>query len=342
MDQNCWRHISKLLFSLFLIGMPTGAAWAQTSKPPAPAEAPPASKPASPSLETPEPADKVVLKVGDQKFTKADMDRLIDSLNPQTQRSIATQGKKSLGEQYATVVALSQRAELHHLDQSPEFVHKLAFQKQQLEAQVAFEEINAQAQVTPADVQQYYAAHATDFDELSVRQFVIRKKAVEAKADPAHPAAATSVGLPPEEAKARAEAIRKEVVAGTDIKKVTEDFKAPGDIIIEPEARTVRHGGMRADMEKVAFSLKDGEVSEPIDLPQALIFFQVVKHTHSDLKVVTPEIEKNLRQQKVASTMDAVKKDATFWMDEQYFAAAPKPANEPTLGAPVVNTPPKH
>ena len=341
MDQTCLRRISKLLVSLFLIGLATGMTRAQTSKSPATAAVPAASKPASPSLETPEPADKVVLKVGDRKFTKADMDRLIDSLNPQPQRSIATQGRKSLGEQYATVVALSQRAELHHLDQSPEFVHKLAFQKQQLEAQVAFEEINAQAQVTPADVQQYYAAHTGDFDQLSVRQFVIRKKAVEAKADPAHPAAATSVGLPPEEAKARAEAIRKEVVAGTDIKKVMEDFKAPGDIIIEPEARTVHRGGMRADMEKVAFSLKDGEVSEPIDLPQALIFFQVLKHTHSDLKEVTPEVEKKLRQQKVESTMEAVKKDAPVWMDEQYFAGGPRPADKPSLGAPVVQAPPK-
>lgn len=340
MDQMCLRHISKLLVALFLIGIATGPAPAQTSKPPATVAAPAASKPASPSLETPEPADKVVLKVGDQKFTKADIDMLIAGLDPQSQRAVLSQGKKALGEKYAVVVALSQRAQLRHLDQSPEFVHKLEFQKQQLEAQAAFEEINSQAQVTPADVQQYYAAHAADFDGLSVRQFVIRKKAAEAKSDPAHPAA-TSVGLPPEEAKARAEAIRKEVAAGTDIKKVMEDFKAPGDVIIEADARTVRRSGMRPDMEKVAFSLKDGEVSEPIDMPQALIFFQVIKHTHSDLKDVAPEIEKNLRQQKVESTMDAVKKNATVWMDEQYFAAGPRPADKPTLGAPGVQPPPK-
>ena len=103
----------------------------------------------------------------------------------------------------------------------------------------------------------------------------------------------TGPGLSPEEAKTRAEAIRKELAAGTDIKKVMEDFKAPGDVIIEAEPRKIRRGGMRPEMEKVAFALKDGEISEPVDLPQALVFFQVTGHSHVDLKDVTPEIEKN-------------------------------------------------
>ena len=82
---------------------------------------------------------------------------------------------------------LSQQAHLHHLDQTPDFVRKLTIQKQQLEAQAAYEEINQQAKVSPEEVQQYYTAHAAEYDEITVRQFVVRKKAAEPKADPAHP-----------------------------------------------------------------------------------------------------------------------------------------------------------
>jgi parvulin-like peptidyl-prolyl isomerase len=299
-----------------------GVAKAQVAATPKPAEGPTpaASKPASPAGQAPEPADKVVLEVGDQQFTKADIDWLIDNLIPQAQRAIAAQGKKSLGDQYSMTIALSEQAHLHRLDQSREFIHKLAFQRQQLEAQIAIEEINEKAKVTPEEVQQYYTAHAADYDEIMVRQFVIRKKAADSKTDPAHAAAPTGLGPAPQEVKTRAEAIRKELAAGTDIKKVTEYFKAPGDVIIDAEPRTVRRGGMRPDMEKVAFGLKDGEVSEPIDVPQALVFFQVTKHSHSDLKDVSADIEKKLRQQKVDASMDAVKKSANVWMDEQYFA----------------------
>jgi hypothetical protein len=310
---------------------------AQTPKPAAPSPAPAATKPASPSLETPVPADKVVLKVGTRQFTKADIDMLIAGLTPQMQGAIAKEGKKSLGDQYALVVALSHQAEVQHLDQAPEFVHKLAFQKEQLEAQAAFDELNSQAKVMPEDIQQYFTAHADEYDEITVRQIIVREKAPEPKGDPAHPsavAAPSGPGLAPEEAKIRAEAIRKELLAGTDIKKVSEDFKAPGDVIIDAEPRTVRHGGMRPDMEKVAFALKAGEVSDPIDVPQALVSFQVIKHSHSELKDVTPEIEKKLRQEKVEASIDGVKKNANIWMDDEYFGTSKKPEAGPTLGPP--------
>jgi parvulin-like peptidyl-prolyl isomerase len=341
MHPTCSRLSWKLLLALLLSGSLAGVICAQTPKPPAASPTTAENKPASPAVDAPIPADKVVLKVGDRQFTKADIDLLIASLTPQMQRAVASEGKKSLGDQYALVVALSHQAEAQHLDQAPEFVQKLTFQKQQLEAQAAYEELSAQAKVTPEEIQAYYNAHAEDYDQITVRQVIVRKKAADAKADPAHPSAPTGPGLAPEEAKTRADAIRKELVAGTDIKKVTEDFKAPGDIIIDAEPRTVRHGGMRSDMEKVAFALKDGEVSEPVDVPQALVLFQVIKHSHSDLKDVTPEIEKKLKQEKVETSINGVKKSANIWMDEAYFGSSARLAPGPTLGAPVVKTQPK-
>jgi len=421
MGQLCSRRTSRLLGTLLLSGLVMGGAQAQAPKPsaatptPAVSPTPAASKPAGPTVETPEPPDKVVLKVGDEHFTKADIDFLIANLPPQTQQAIAAQGKKQLGDYYALTVMLSRQAQLHHSDQTSEFARKMAFQKQQLEAQT---EMNQQTKITPEELQQYYTVHAANYDEIMVRQIVIRKKAAEPKANvdtpaagtplptvrlgwvgpgeaivrakleknpqvsalmvqaaqavfkfagsdeelsallaglvsaglkvlnfdetkPAHPTAATVPGLAPEEAKARAEAIRKELVAGADIKKVTEDFKAPGDVIIEPEPRKVRRGGMRPDMEKVAFALKDGEVSEPVDVVQALVFFQVTGRSHIDLKDVMPEIEKKLRQEKADAAVAEIKKNNPVWMDEQYFAAPPKPQEGPTLGAPSVKIPPK-
>ncbi|MGO8786345.1 MAG: peptidylprolyl isomerase [Terriglobia bacterium] len=283
----------------------------------------------------------MVLKVGDQQFTKADIDFLIGNLAPQAQRQLEAQGRKPLGDQFALVIMLSQQAHLHHLDQNPAFVRKLTMQKEQLEAQAAYEEINQQAKVSPEEVNQYYTAHAADYDEIMVRQFVVRKKSAEPKVEPTHPTATTGSGLSPEEAKTRAEAIRKEVIAGTDIKKVSEDFKAPGDVIIEAEPRKIRRGGMRPEMEKVAFALKDGEVSEPVDVPQALVFFQVTSHSHAELKDITPEIEKSLQKEKVDSALAQVKKNSALWMDDQYFAPPLKLSEAPTLGAPTLKTSPK-
>jgi hypothetical protein len=304
----------------------------------------------------------VVLKVGDQQFTKADMDLLIKDLPPQMQRAIAAQGTKSFGEWYARMVILSQQARLHHLDQTPEFVRLLAFETQQLEAQA---EVNERTKVSPEELQQYYTAHSADYDQITVRQIIVRKKPPTPPAAPGQSTSPTGPGSAPkaaasqpspaqstppkspeaatEDAKIRAEAIRKEIVAGVDIKKVMDEFKASGDVIIEPEPRKIRHGGggLPPDLEKVAFTLKDGEVSEPQDLPQRVVMVQVTGHTRLDLKDVAPEIERVLQKQKVDAAMDAAKNSAAVWMDDQYFPPTPKQPERPSLGAPVVRTPPK-
>ena len=341
MGQICRRRILRLLVVFLFSGLIVGIARAQA---PTPAAGNPSAASQHPGavLESPESSDKVVLKVGDQQFTKADLDFLFANIPPQARQSLATQGKKPMGDQFAVVVMLSQQARLHHLDQTPDFVRRLAMQKQQMEAQTEYEEITEQAKVTPEDINKYYMAHSADYDESTVRQFVIRKKPADSKADPAHPAPPTSPGVAPEEAKTRAEAIRKELLAGTEIKKVIDDFKAPGDVIIDAEPRKVRRGTMRnPEMEKAAFGLKDGEVSEPVPFPQALVFFQVTGHSHLELKDVSADIEKTLKQDKINAAMAELKKSANLWMDEQYFAPPQKEKEGPSLGAPTLKSPPK-
>jgi hypothetical protein len=342
MIQDCTRRATSLLSALLISGLLTGMVYAQAPKPPATTATPAANKPAETTVKTPEPPEKVVLKVGNQQFTKADIDFLIDflveNLGPQVQRTLAAQGKKQLGDEYASVVMLSQHAQNLHLDQTSTFERALALQKQRLEAQVAYKELDKQVKVTPEDVQQYYTAHADDYDEILVRQIVVRERATNPPPGPGQ--STTGPGLPAEEAKARAEAIRKELAAGTDIKKVMEDFKAPGDIIIEPEPRKVRRRNMRPEMEKVAFELKPGEVSEVFNVPQALAFFQVTAHSRLELKDVTSEIERMLHQQKLDAALAEVKKNFPIWMDEEYFAPPPKPPAAPAVGAPAAETHP--
>jgi len=333
MNQLALRHILRLSTALLLCGFASGLIYAQAPSVPTGGTPPAASATAPPTPPTPEPPEKVVLKVGDQQFTKAELDSVVANLNAEAQRTMVTQGRKQFGDWYALVVMLAQQARLHHLDQAPDFERKLALQKQQLEAQAAQDEMVRDVKVSAEEVSQYYATHATEFDEVVLRHFVVRKRAPNVKTGP---------GLEPDEAKTRAEALRKEVVAGTDIKKVMEDFKSPGDVVIEPEARPVRRGTLRPEMEKVAFGLKAGEVSEVFDVTSALVFFQVTAQSRADLKAVSAQIEGTLRRQKIDTEMQDLKKKTLVWMDDQYFAApvppsagaapggpAPKPAEKP-------------
>jgi len=260
------------------------------------------------------PTQKVVLRVGDAKVTQADVDYLIGSLSPQVQKAVASQGRKPVGDEYAMMLLLSQKARSEHMDAAPDFQQRIALEKLQLLAQEEYRRIAGGIQVSPDEIGAYYNAHKNDFEEAQVREFVVRKKPADAKAgDP---------GLSAVEAKARLAAIQKALEAGTDIKQVAKQFDVPNVVMVNPEPQTVHRGEMMPALDEAAFGLKDNQFSEPVDTPQALVLLQVMEHQQPELKTVSPQIENELRQQKLHAALDDIKAKANIWMDPEYFKAS--------------------
>jgi len=276
----------------------------------------------------------VVMKVGDARITKADVDALIAGMDPRTRQMMGVQGRKSLGEQYATLLVLSRQAMSEHLDSTPSVRQTLELQKEQILARAEYEKLNKEVQVTPDEATQYFNSHQPDFEKAQMREFFVRVRPASSN-DP-------KTGLTAAEAKAKAEAIRQAVVSGTDIKKVSDQFAIPNVITIDTTARPVRHHDMLPALDAAAFSLKDNEVSQPIELPNAVVMIQVTGHVRPEQKEVAPEIENKLKQQKFEAKMDGLKKQMGVWMDDKYFTGpspraagppappGPAPASQPT------------
>ena len=299
---------------------------AQQSNPPAPA-VPSVSPDASAKVDVQGrpsvPPGTVVLKVGDEKITAADMQAFIKSMPPQVQRMMATQVPRSMGEKYAMTLALSQKAASDHLDQDPEIIQRLKFQKQQILAQAEFKKLADDIKVTPDDISEYFNAHKADFEQVEVRRITVRKKPADAKAD--------VPGLSEAEARARAEEIRTALAGGADPAKLAATYKTPlGVMNIEVTPRTVSRDTPQGDREKDIFDLKDGEVSEITENPQSFSFTQVVKHHDAQLADATKKIESKLRKEKIEAAVDGLKSASNIWLDPDFFAApaAPQPASK--------------
>ncbi len=270
-------------------------------------------------------ANKVVLKVGDTSVTRADVDYLIGSLSPQVQQAVETRGRKPVGDEYATMLLLSQKAQSDHLDTSPEIQRRLALEKMQLLAQEEYQKIAQNIQVSPDEINSYFTAHKDSFEEAQLREIVVRKKAADAKAgDP---------GLSAAEAKTHLADIQKAIEAGTDIEAVAKKFDVPNTVMVNPKPVTIRKGEMLPELDKVAFNLQPNQFSAPVDTAQAVVMFQMVSRQQPDLNTVTPEIENTLRQQKLQVAMDDMKAKANIWMDPEYFKA-PETASGETAPAP--------
>ena len=324
MNQIRWGRGRWFTGGLLIAGLFVSLAYGQTSGGQAPAGPAPsvatAAQPASP--------DKVILKVGDESVTQGELEAVVNSLTAQAQKSLSVQGRRPLGNQYALMILLSQEAVSHHLDSTVAFQRALAMARRQILAQTAYQEIVRESAVTPEETSKYFAAHQSEFEEAMIRQVVIRKRLENAKEG--------TPGLTAQEAKTRAEEIRKALSSGDDPKKVAEKYQVPNLLRVDAEPSSVHRGAMRADMEKAAFELKDGQVSEVFDFGQALVFFKLVSNKVEELKNVSSQIEKTLQQQKVNSALDALKKSAKVWMDDAYFAAPSQAGPQGAVKPPVL------
>jgi len=338
------RQTSLAIISFLALAIAASGQQAAPPKPRAPsttakpaaataAKTPATRLPAPPPKTPPGPGEKVVLKVGSEQVSQVDLDFVVSRLSPEIRQAIARQGKRPIGEQYALMLVLSSMAVSRRLDSSPDIRRQIDLQRLQLLAQAAYETIVGQTKVSPEEVSQYYSAHPDEFDQAQVRQVVIRKRPDGANEG--------TPGLLAQEAKAKAEEIRKAFAAGGDAAKATQDLSIPNVVQIDVEPRTIRRGQLPADLDKAAFQLKDGEISDTFETPQALVLVQVAGRRHLELKETSTEIENRLREQKVQAAIDELRSKTSVWMDEEYFAAPPAtPAIQPPQ-TPAVTPPPQ-
>jgi len=284
---------------------------AQQSATPTP---PPSAAPAAPTV-TQVPPDTVVMKVGSQQITAEQFQGLLKSLNPAQQRALAAQGFRPLGENYAMFLAVAQKAEADGLDQTPEFKQKMEMARKQALYLDEYKKLNAGVQVKQDDIDKYYAEHHKDFEQLQIQQISVRKKPEGAKSDAA--------GLPEDEAKKRAEDIHQALDSGQDATKVAEQYKLANVVFLTP--RSIRHGQIPGDLDRQAWTLKDGGVSEIQNNPMNFYFIQVVKHETLPVSQVSKEIEGKLRDEKLRAAVEGVKEQANIWLDQKYFAPPPTP-----------------
>lgn len=343
------RCASKRLWpslGIFIAAFSAAPCLAQTaSQSPSPAAGTPApagqpTKPVSPSSPAtvsptlPQvPPDTVVMKVGDQQITAEQFQGIVKTLNPTAQRSLAAQGFKPLGDNYAMFLALAQKATADGLDQSPEFKQKMELQRKQALVQDEYKKLNESVQVTQDDIDKYYADHKKDFEQVQIRQVSVRKKPAGAKDDAA--------GLPENEAKKRAEDIRQALASGQDASKASEQYKLANVVFFDPNPRSVRRGQLPGDMDKQAWTLKDGEVSEIQNNPMNFYFIQVVKHETLPVSEASKEIEGKLREEKFKAALDGVKQQANIWLDPKYFVVPPSPTPSAANSAPPTGTAPQ-
>src|SRR5688572_11367263 len=269
----------------------------------------------------PAPADPIVVAAGDISIRQSEFESALKPLPPDYQQYAAGAGKKQFAEDFLRMKLLAAEGLKAGLDKDPEVVRQLALMRENLVANAQLQKIEKGIAISEEELKKQYEAKKNEYEQVGARHILIAFKGSPA-AQPGKPE------LTEEQAKAKAEALQKQIAGGASFeelaKKESDDAGsgANGGALGE-----FGRGQMVPEFEKAAFDAKVGDVV----MVRTQYGYHVVKvesHGMTPFEGVKPILERNARQEALQAKLDAMKNTAKPTFNETYFAPPPAPATE--------------
>jgi parvulin-like peptidyl-prolyl isomerase len=295
----------------------------------------PAAVPAAPAQNKVviEEVDPVIITAGDCKIRKSEFEAAIKTLPDQYQQFAMGQGKKQFAEDYLRMKLLANKGMQDNLQNDPDVVKQLGLMRENLVASAEVKKIEASLPITDADTRKAYEENKKDYEQVTARHILIAFKGSPA----AQPG---KKELTEDEAKAKAEDIRKQLAGGADFaelaKKESDDT---GSGARGGDLGSFGHGQMVPEFEKAAFETKAGEISPVVKTQYGYHIIKVEKHDSTAYENVKPTLEKNLKTKKLQEAIDSIKETAKPVYNEAYFPPPPPPAAAPATTQPDAKKP---
>jgi len=206
------------------------------------------------------------------------------------------------------------------LEKDPAVEQQLALMKDNLVANAQLGKIDKGITLTDAELQKVYEANKKDYEQVRAKHILIAFKGSPA-------AQKDKPELTEEQAKAKAEELKKQIAAGAkfeDVAKKESDDTGSGSN--GGELGAFGHGQMVPEFEKAAFDAKVGDVIGPVRTQYGYHLIRVDSHEYTPFEGVKATIEKKEHQKKLQEQLDAMKTDAKPVFNDAYFTPPPPPA----------------
>jgi len=300
------------------------AVFAQSAAVPAPAPA---------AATTAKDADPIVMSAGNVVVRKSEFEAAVKTLPAQYQPFAQGEGRKQFADDYLRMRLLAAEGAKSGLQNDPDVVSQLELMRTNLLATAELKKIESGITVSDAEIQKAYADNAKQYEQVKARHILIAPKG----------SAAVQAGkkeLTDAEAKAKAEDIRKQILAGASFeelaKKESDDV---GSGARGGDLGSFGHGQMVPEFEEAAFNAKVGEVTPVVKTQFGYHIIKVEGHDSTPLDQVRPTIEKELKQAKLRNAIDSLKENAHPTYDAAYFAPPPPPPPPAAVVPPPATTP---
>ena len=278
-------------------------------------------------------ADPIVIAAGDVAIRQSEFESALKTLPEQYQQYAMGPGKKQFAEDFLRMKMLAAAGTKAGLDKDPDVVNQLTLMKENLVANAQLQKIEKGITLSDDDLKKAYDAQKAQYEQVKARHILIAFKG-----SPAAQEGKTE--LTEEQAKAKAEDLRKQIVAGTAkfeelAQKESDDVGSGsrgGDL------GEFNRGQMVPEFEKAAFEAKVGDVTPVVRTQFGYHIIKVDEHGATPFDQVKETLAKAQRQERLQAELDKMKNAAKPTFNDAYFAvpaapetpaAPPAPAAEP-------------
>jgi len=307
--------LSESALVLALIGFAAAAIAQQPS--PKPATPAPPSAPALAPATAPESnlaPDAVVLTIGSQTLTRAQFEVLLSALATNGRPATTDAQRRQVAEQYAELETMAQEARKRKLDESAEVKQMMAIQADSFLANTLAKRISDETHFTDLDLRGYYDSHKGEYEEAQGSHILIRFKGSTVPLKP------NEKDLTDEEALAKAQDIRKKILAGADFTTLAKaESDDTGSAAKGGELGTFKHGQMVPPFDQAAFSVPIGEVSEPVKTQFGYHIIKIASRNSKPFDAAKAQIEKDLKPKMAKDSLEQLKAHTPVKLNDAYF-----------------------
>ncbi len=273
--------------------------------------------------------DPIIVAAGDVAIRRSEFENAIKTLPAEYQQFAQGPGKKQFAEDYLRMKMLAAQGMKDNLQNDPEVIRQLNLMRENLVANAELQKMEKGIELTDADLQKMYDANKKEYEQVKARHILIAFKGSPA-------AQAGKKELTEDEAKTKAEDLKKKIQAGTsfeELAKTESDDK--GSASRGGDLGPFSRGQMVEEFEKAAFDAKPGDVVGPVRTQFGYHLIKVDSHETTPFDKVKEALQKRERQRRLQETLETMKKNANPTFNEAYFAPpAPKMEAAPAPAAP--------
>ncbi|HYC61652.1 MAG TPA: peptidylprolyl isomerase [Thermoanaerobaculia bacterium] len=265
-------------------------------------------------------ADPIIIAAGGLSIRQSEFESALKSLPAEYQQYAAGPGKKQFAEDYLRMKMLAAEGAKAGLDKDPEVISQLALMKENLIAQAQLKKIESGIAITDEELKKKYDAAKADYEQVKARHILIAFKGSPAQIP-------TKPELTEEEAKAKAEDIRKQIVAGASFDELAQkESYDTGSGSRGGDLGAFGRGQMVPEFEKAAFEAKKGELTPVIRTQFGFHIIRVDEHDMTPFEQVKAKLEKDTRQAAMQAKLEEMKTNAKVTFNDTYFGAEPAPS----------------